>query len=222
MTTRTRLFLVFYLTRSMKTVQSTQNSHPADKPSDTRAGTTLGLIASCAAAAALSICALYLSLVATSVPLDYGQQQKVQSAISLLNEKGFSREAFLLRSVVMFRRGDNWLNSLAKRDSAYAATNFPFQIVTLYPDFYGKAIDDTERAMILLHEAQHLKGKDEAAAYAYVWQQRDRLGWTQLSHGTTPSYITIGELTRTYAPELFTCPNKVWRDCTETLEVGKK
>jgi hypothetical protein len=205
----------------MKTVQSIHQFHQRKRAKDTRAGTTLGLIASCALCAVLSLTALYLSLVATSVPLEASQKQQVTAAIDLLAEKGFSREAFLLRNLTMFRRGDNWLNSLARHDSAYAATNFPFQIITLYPDFYDKATDDTERAMILLHEAQHLQGKDEPATYAYVWQHRQQLGWTQLDHGTTPSYVTISELTRTYAPELFTCSDRVWHDCTETIEVKR-
>ena len=71
--------------------------------------------------------------------------------------------------------------------------------------------------MVLLHEAQHLKGGDEKAAYSFVWQNRERLGWTQLSHGTTPSYITIEQQTREFAPELFTCRQNLWSDCTETL-----
>jgi hypothetical protein len=206
----------------MKTVQSIQKFRESQKRSDTSAGTTLGLIASCSLCAVLSLTALYLSLIATSTPLEASQKQQVTAAIDLLDARGFAREAFLLRNLTMFRRGDNWLNSIARTDTAYAATNFPFQIITLYPDFYDKATDDTERAMILLHEAQHLQGKDEAATYAYVWQHRQQLGWTQLDHGTTPSYVTISELTRTYAPQLFTCPTKVWHDCTETLEVGRK
>ena len=206
----------------MKTVQSIQKFRESQRRSDTRTGTTLGLIASCAICAVLSLTALYLSLIATSTPLEASQKQQVATAIDLLAQKGFTREAFLLRNLTMFRRGDSWLNSLTKTDSAYAATNFPFQIITLYPDFYSKTMDDTERAMILLHEAQHLQGADESAAYRYVWQHRQQLGWTQLDHGTTPSYVTISELTRTYAPDLFTCSNKVWRDCTETLEVGSR
>jgi hypothetical protein len=205
----------------MKTVQSIEKFQEPSGARRSRTGTTLGLIASCAFAGALALFAFYLSLVATSVPLDAAQQQRVQTAIKLLEQKGFSRETFLLRHMVVYRRGDNWLNSLTNRDSAYAATNFPFQIITIYPDFYDKAADDTERAMILLHEAQHLQGKDEPATYAYVWRHREQLGWTQLDHGTTPSYVTISELTRTYAPELFTCRDRVWSDCTEHLEVRR-
>jgi hypothetical protein len=75
--------------------------------------------------------------------------------------------------------------------------------------------------MVLLHEAQHLQGADEAGAYSYVWQHRQQLGWTQITHGSTPSYITIGEQTRDYAPDLFRCQNKAWNDCTETLEARR-
>jgi len=177
----------------------------------------LGLVASCGIAGLLALFAFYLSLVATSSPVDLGDRVKLDRAIYVLGAKGFDREAFLLRNVVTFRSSDNWLNAVTKQDNAFAATNFPFQIVTLYPDFFGKAADDTERAMVLLHEAQHLQGADEAAAYSYVWKHREQLGWTQLTHGMTATYINIAEQTRDYSPDLFTCPNKVWNDCTETL-----
>jgi hypothetical protein len=204
----------------MKTVQSVNEFYPAAAAKRSR-GTSLGLLASCAVAALLALFAFYLSLVATSTPLSTKERVTVDAAIRVLDQKGFSREAFLLRHAVTYRSSDNWLNALTKQDNAYAATNFPFQIITLYSDFYIKATDDTERAMVLLHEAQHLQGADEAGAYSYVWQHRQQLGWTQITHGSTPSYITIGEQTRDYAPDLFRCPNKAWNDCTETLEARR-
>ena len=94
-------------------------------------------------------------------------------------------------------------------------------MITLYDDFYKRATDDTERAMILLHEAQHLLGANEHSAYSYVWRHRRQLGWTQLTHGTTETYVTIAEQTRENAPDLFDCPSKVWSDCTETLSVRR-
>ncbi|HEY2866837.1 MAG TPA: hypothetical protein VGJ02_07085 [Pyrinomonadaceae bacterium] len=201
----------------MQTVH-TRPTLPAEwRPDSGRNQTTAGLVASCCFAAFLAIVAFYCSLLASSTPLWPADRVEVDRAISLLEHKGFDREVFLLRHTVAFRSSDNWLNRVTKQDNAYAATNFPFQIITLYPDFYSKTTDDTERAMVLLHEAQHLKGGDEKAAYSFVWQNRERLGWTQLSHGTTPSYITIEEQTREYAPELFTCRQNLWSDCTETL-----
>ena len=156
----------------------------------------------------------YCSLLATSKPVSVSEMQTITRAIDLLDERGFGREAFLLRNTVSFRSTDNWINAATTDENAYAATNFPFEIVTIYPDFYNKAVDDTERAMVLLHEAQHLQGKNEREAYAYVWQNRTRIGWTQLSHGTTETYITVGEQTRENAPELFSCTANYWNDCT--------
>jgi hypothetical protein len=216
----TRLFLVIYLPRSMRTVQSTNEFRPAD--AGARKGASLGLIASCCVAAMLAVFAFYLSLIATSAPLELNERLAVQRAIGVLEEKGFEREAFFLRHTVAFRSTDNWLNYLTEHDKAYAATNFPFQIITLYPDFFFKTTDDTERAVVLLHEAQHLQRADEKAAYSYVWNHRAQLGWTQLSHGTTPSYVTIAEQTREFAPDLFRCPDKVFDDCTETLAVKRQ
>lgn len=176
---------------------------------------------SSALAAVLALSAFHLSLVATSVPLSPTERDTVERAIDLLDAKGFGREVFLLRHTATFRSTDHWLNLIAGNENAFAATNFPFQIVTLYPDFYTKAIDDTERAMILLHEAQHLMAGDESAAYGYVWRHRSRLGWTQLTHGTTETYVTIAEQTRENSPTLFNCPSNLWNDCTETLRARR-
>lgn len=145
--------------------------------------------------------------------------QAVERAIALLESKGFDRDATLLRTAATFRGSDNWLNThIFPHENAYASTNFPVGIITVYEDFYSKAVDDTERAAILLHEAQHLKGGDEHAAYEYVWQHRWQLGWTLRSHGTTESYITIEEVTRAEAPELFTCEDQLFKDCTERMK----
>ena len=178
----------------------------------------LSLFVSSVITALIALGVFYSSLIATSKPINAEQYSKVNDAISLLEARGFEREAFLLRHTAEFRGSDNWFNSAVLKADSYAATNFPFQIITLYPDFYSKTTDDVERAMVLLHEAKHLEGKDETAAYSYVWQNRGRIGWTQLDHGTTPTYVTISEQTRENAPELFTCSDRLWNDCTEKMK----
>lgn len=168
-----------------------------------------------AASAVLVFVAFYLSLISTSLPPANYDKPAIERAIRVLESKGYEREVFLLRNTVTFRSTDNWLNSFTPKENAYASTNFPFQIVTLYPDFYSKAVDDRERAMILLHESRHLIGENENQAYAYVWKNRENLGWTLRAYGTTESYVTIEQQTRENAPELFNCPEKPWEDCTE-------
>ncbi|HEY0461804.1 MAG TPA: hypothetical protein VGC97_21915 [Pyrinomonadaceae bacterium] len=166
---------------------------------------------------AMTLCLLSIfhsSLVLTSQPLRSDDLPAVTRAIDLLDAKGFAKEAFLLRRLTIFRASDNWLNSMVQKENAFAATNFPFNVVTLYPDFFSRATDDTERAAILLHEARHIQGADEHDACEFVWRNRERLGWTILSHGTTESYISIELWTREIAPELFSCADKLWNDCT--------
>ena len=68
-------------------------------------------------------------------------------------------EVFLLDRMTSFRATDHWWNEHVGHGQAYAATNFPFQIMTLYPAFFERSADDVERAIILLHEAQHLRGR---------------------------------------------------------------
>jgi hypothetical protein len=168
-----------------------------------------------AASAVLAVIAFYLSLVSTSLPPTQHDRQQIDKAIQLLADHGFSDEVFLLKGTTTFRATDHWLNALTEKENAYASTNFPFQIITLYPDFYTKATDDTERAMVLMHEARHLMGENEHEAYAYVWRHRKQIGWSMKTHGSTESYVTIEQQTREMAPELFNCPDKPWEDCTE-------
>jgi hypothetical protein len=172
-------------------------------------------LATHAAGVVLAIFAFYLSLISTSLPLADYQRPAIDRAVRLLADKGFGDEVFVLKGTATFRSTDHWFNRFTFKENAYAATNFPFQIVTVYPDFYTKAADDTERAMILMHEARHLMGENEHDAYAYVWRNRAKLGWTLRTHGLTESYVTIDQQTRENAPELFNCPAKPWDDCTE-------
>ena len=163
----------------------------------------------------LALVAFYLSLISTSLPPTAYERGQIDRAMVVLANSGFSDEVFLLKGTATFRRTDHWLNALTEKENAYASTNFPFQIVTVYPDFFSKAADDTERAMILLHEDRHLMGEDENEAYAYVWRHRKQLGWSMESHGTTETFLTVEAQTRDNAPELFNCPQKPWEDCTE-------
>lgn len=140
---------------------------------------------------------------------------QIQNAVGVLKEKGFAGEVFLLNYLTSYRANDNWLNASTKFENAYAATNFPFEIMTVYPDFFVYTADDTERAAILLHEAQHLKGADEKEAYEYVWRNRSKLGWTRETHGSSVIWQNVRRQTREFAPNLFVCDWNEAGDCTE-------
>lgn len=169
----------------------------------------------CASVVVFTIFGFYLSLIGSSKHLTYQEKQTVNQAISILNEKGFSKEVFLLDYLTAFRADDNWLNASVPKENAYAATNYPFEIMTIYPDFFTYTVDDTERAAILLHEAQHLKGADEREAYKFVWENRKQLGWTKNKYENSVIWKNVRLQTKEYAPELFTCEGKVYNDCTE-------
>ena len=169
----------------------------------------------CAAVCVAALLGFYLSMIFTSASLKYEEKKQIQNAVKLLDEKGFAREVFLLRYLTNFRGNDNWLNASTKFENAYAATNFPFEIMTVYPDFFVYPADETERAAILLHEAQHLKGADEKEAYEYVWRNRKRLGWTRNTHGNSVVWRNVKRQTREFAPHLFVCDWKDEGDCTE-------
>lgn len=188
------------------------------KPQKTRGAKIFRRAAVCLAVCLLVIIGFYLSLLATSNSLAYEEKQSVKRAIEILDQKGFSRETFLLRYLTRFRADDNWLNASTRDENAYAATNFPFEIITIYPDFFGITQDDTERAMILLHEARHLQGADEKEAYRYVWRNRKKLGWTSGTHGNSKIYFNVEKQTREFAPELFNCEWNAGGDCTESIK----
>jgi hypothetical protein len=157
----------------------------------------------------------HASLIFTSTAVTYDEREQVNRAVELIERAGFERETFLLRRLTNFRTTDNWLNSYAGHANAYASTNFPFEIVTLYPDFFRYPADDVERAVILLHEARHLAGADEAEACATVWRDKARLGWTREKYGKTRVWQNVTELSRRHAPGLFDCGDDGKQDCYE-------
>ncbi len=157
----------------------------------------------------------YASLLKTSEPLSFEQQQMVARSIAILDEKGFGQEAFVLRNLVAYRSTDNWWNRWTGHQEAYAAVNFPFEVVTLYYDFFNHATDDTERALILLHESYHLKGSGEPVALEETWRNRKRLGWTKELYEKTKVWRNTRELTLNHVPQLFQCGLEKNLDCTE-------
>lgn len=163
---------------------------------------------------AIIIGLFYLSLILTASPLNPNEYAKVESAIFYLEKRGFINEAFLLKDFATFRNNDNWLNATVPKENAFAATNYPFGIVTLYPDFFTYPADDAERAAILLHEARHLKGYGEEDAYEFVWRNRKYLGWTSERYSASPVLINIRRQTLEYAPNLFVCNFNPRGDCT--------
>ncbi len=177
---------------------------------------SIGLrIAVCLGLCVVSLTIFYFSLVASSRSLSIQQRQMVDEAVALVKAKGFDSEAMFLERFSVYRSSDNWLNSLTPKENAFAATNFPFLIMTLYPDFFTYPADDVERAAILLHEARHLRGGDEMDAYKFVWQNRTKLGWTKDKYANSPVWKNVRRQTREYAPEIFGCPDKEFDDCTE-------
>ncbi len=157
----------------------------------------------------------YLSLIISANSLDISQKTTVRAALSMLRIKGFDREAALLDHFTIYRSNDNWLNASVAKENAYAATNFPFEIMTLYPDFFTYPLDDIERAAILLHESRHLAGKNEHDAYEFVWKNRKQLGWTKDKYAGSPVWQNVRKQTRENAPELFICDSNDFQDCTE-------
>ena len=172
-------------------------------------------VLACIAVLLVVLFGFYLSLLFTSQSLNYDERTKVKSAIAVLEEKGFSSETFLLRYVTSFRANDNWLNASTREENAYAATNYPFEIMTVYPDFFQYPSDDVERAAVLLHEAQHLKGADEKEAYEFVWKNRKQLGWTKDKYWNSNVWKNVRRQTKEVCPHLFVCDINEFGDCTE-------
>jgi len=156
----------------------------------------------------------YSSLIFSATPMTASERERVDSAVQLLEKQGFITEAYLLRDLATFRRDDNWLNASVSKESAFAATNYPFAVITLYPDFFTYTTDEVERAAILLHEARHLKGYNEEDAYEFVWRNRKYLGWTEDKYGDSAVWRNIRRQTKEFAPNLFVCDFRPMGDCT--------
>lgn len=156
----------------------------------------------------MAVVGLYYSLSYTSEPITSDQEAMVIKAISILDEKGFYGKAFLLRRVTKFRATDNWINKKSEHPVAFAATNFPFEYITLYPDFFSKTTDDTERAVILLHEAYHLMGKGETVAFRESWKEKETIGYTEVKYSGTKVWNNMVEYTKLYASDAFQTARK--------------
>ncbi len=173
-----------------------------------RASFVVGLIA-------LFLFGSYVSLRATSDAATFEQRQIITRAIEVLEEKNFGGRVFILRRLTSYRTSDNWWNRAVGHRDAFAATNFPFEVVTLYPDFFKVPVDDTERAVVLLHESYHLAGAGEEKAFTEVWRAKGKLGWTQESYGQTRLWRGVRALTVQHAPQLFRCGSGGADDCFE-------
>jgi hypothetical protein len=152
------------------------------------------------------------SLVFTSEALDTDRRWQVNTAIDVLQQAGFSREAFVLKNLTNYRATDSWWNAYLGHENAYASTNFPLEIVTLYPAFFTAPVDDTERAAILLHEAQHLLGANEEQALERTWREKGRIGWTRDRYGDTKVFQTTDEASFS-GTNLFQCKENHHWDC---------
>ena len=155
----------------------------------------------------------YASLLISSDELQPDQHEKVQKVIAVLEQAGFTREVFILKRLVAFRRTDNWWNRSVGHRDAYAATNFPFEVVTLYPEFFDHPVDDKERAAVLLHEACHLMGSGEDAALETTWRNKQRFGWTGDRYHQTRVWDATEKLTRASFPYMFQCGADGQSDC---------
>ncbi len=162
-----------------------------------------------------TIAGFYFSLIFSADSLESDQAASISRAISVLEEKGFTDEVFYLKRLTVFRASDNWLNASVAKENAYAATNYPFEIMTIYPDFFAYTTDDTERAAILLHEAKHLQGFDEQVAYEFVWKNKKQLGWTKENYRRSVVWTEVRKQTKEYSPNLFICDFNQFNDCTE-------
>ena len=169
----------------------------------------------CIAVCLAAVLGFYLSLIGSSKGLTREQKETVNSSIDVLRSRGFDTEVSVLEKFTVYRSSDSWFNKMIPKENAFAATNFPFEIMTLYADFFTYPVDEIERAAILLHEARHLQGKDEKDAYEFVWKNRSKLGWTKDKYLHSPVWENVRRQTREYAPSLFICEGSEFKDCTE-------
>ena len=169
----------------------------------------------CLAVCFVTVICFYLSLLLSAKPLSAEERTQVGASIEILERAGFADEVWYLRNFTFFRGNDNWLNATVPKENAYAATNYPFEIMTVYPDFFVYTVDDVERAAIILHEARHLQGFDEQDAYEFVWKNKSRIGWTREKYGHSVVWQNVRKQTMEIAPGMFICEFNEMGDCYE-------
>lgn len=169
----------------------------------------------CVMICVVTVVGFYLSLILSARPLTAEESSRVETAVDILDKAGFKREVHFLRYYTFFRGNDNWLNAMVPKENAYAATNYPFEIMTVYPDFFVYTEDDIERAAILLHEARHLQGFDEPDAYEFVWKYKSKIGWTHEKYGNSVVWRNVRKQTMDIAPGMFICGFNEMGDCYE-------
>jgi hypothetical protein len=190
-----------------------QPKHEAALPGKPKKRSLLKRLVWIISATTILLMIFYASLLFSADKPNPDQLVKIRSAIDLLQNRGFSSEAFVLNHVASFRTTDNWLNAYVGHRDAYAATNFPFEVVTLYPEFFEAPVDDCERAAVLLHEARHLFGDGEDAALENTWKSKRQLGWTSEKYKQTRVWDATMRLTKAQFPYMFQCGGDGETDC---------
>jgi len=169
----------------------------------------------CIGVCIITVITFYLSLLFSAKPLSLEERAHVEASVAILERAGFVDEVWYLRNFTFFRANDNWLNAMVPKENAYAATNYPFEIMTVYPDFFVYTVDDVERAAILLHEARHLQGFDETDAYEFVWKNKAKFGWTRENYRGSVVWKNVRKQTMEVAPGMFICEFNEMGDCYE-------
>ena len=112
----------------------------------------------------------WVSLWPTSEPLDADRRAIVDGAITLLVERGFTRQALVLRHGVASGHLGWW--NLCEHHQAHAATNFRSRSSRCIRGS-SSCSRDVEHAVVLLHEA-HPEGPTKRPRSA-VWLEKSRL-----------------------------------------------
>ena len=76
--------------------------------------------------------------------------------------------------------------------------------------------DGPQRLVALLHEAQHLRGRNEATALAEVWRVKARVGWT------AAAFDYYSEMGRNFAGRVIPAPVKAALAMTLAIPVAPR
>ncbi len=133
------------------------------------------------------------------------QAKVVNKAIAVLDPvPTLVDEAWVLHSAKYRTNKPPYLAAIcAFASGCFAAAHLGF--LFLDDQFFAPDLlhDSVERAAVLLHEAYHLEGGNEHDAYANVWVNKERFGWTRDPYSGYFLWGQVEAQTRHYAPELF-------------------
>jgi len=172
---------------------------------DSLIASAMNIVIAVAAVVAVATALEYVTSVFGKSLSDPKEINTVDAAIAVLDPvQDLYSEAQVLRTAKYRRSKPPYLYGVCiYKGGCFAAAHYGF--LFLDDQFFDQNLlhDSVERAAVLLHEAFHLEGGNEHDAYAGVWVNKEKFGWTETPYSHYFLWGQVKAETMNAAPELF-------------------